>query len=68
MKQQVSFFETESAKMVLGTLFYCLENFGQAVLGCMWIGFLVLFIMFTYQYNFVYYQKGVIEDNVQFLS
>ena len=68
MKQQVSFFKTESAEMVLGSLAYCLGHFAQAVLGCMWIGFLGLFVLFTYQYNFVYYQKGIIEDHAHYKS
>ena len=43
-----------------------MHHFIQAVLGCMWIGFLGLFIMFYYQYNFVYYKKSEIEDDKSF--
>ena len=34
----------------------------------MWIGFLIGFTMFFYQYNFVYYKKGILEDNAQYKS
>jgi hypothetical protein len=34
------------------------KELGQAALGCVWIGFLLCFLMFFYTYN-KYYREGV---------
>ena len=45
------------------TLKFSLGHLAEALMGCMWIGFMWLFAMFFYQYNFVYYKKAITEDN-----
>ena len=35
-------------------------------MGSLWISLFLLFIMFFYEYNFVYYKKGVLEDKANF--
>ena len=62
MKQQVSFFQTESAQALIGSSSFLMQHVGQAVMGFIWVSILWLFIMFAYQYNFIYYKKGVLED------
>ena len=47
---------------------FVIKHLVEAILGGVWVGFLWLFIMFYYQYNYVYYQKGIIEDNAAFKS
>ena len=47
---------------------FVVKHLVEAILGGVWVGFLWLFIMFYYQYNYVYYQKGIIEDNAAFKS
>ena len=54
--------------MIRETFFFGFKHLGEAILGGIWVGFLILFIMFYYQYNYVYYQKGIIEDNASYKS
>ena len=58
MKQQVGVFQTDSAKTLFGSFGTVAGYLMEAVMGCMWIGVLLMFVMFTYQYNFVVYPKS----------
>ena len=65
MKQKVSFFETDSAKAIMGYSHQGLSHFFEAFLGGMWVGFLWLFVMFLTKY-YSYYQKAVNEDKKEY--
>ena len=65
MKQKVSFFETDSAKLFTAYTHQGLSHFFEAFLGAMWVGFLWLFVMFLSKY-YSYYKKGVLEDKKEY--
>ena len=66
MKQKVHFFGTDSAEYAMTGISFLLRNITDVVLGSMWIGVLVLFIKFFYDYLFVFRQKAIVEDNKQY--
>ena len=65
MKQKISFFETDAAKMIMSYSHVFLSHASDAFLGGMWVGFLWLFVMFIYQY-YTYYRKAIVEDKKEF--
>ena len=65
MKQKVSFFETDSAKTLMGYSHQLIGHAFEAFLGGMWVGFLWLFVMFMWKLN-SFYQKGVVEDKKEY--
>ena len=58
MKQQVSFFETESAKLILHYSSIILVHAVEAFFGMIWTAFLYLFIMFAVEMRRVYSKQN----------
>ncbi len=66
MKQKIGFLETDAAKFVLNILKMIFSNLISGIIGAMWVGLVCLFVMFFYQYRFVYYQKAILEDDKKY--
>ena len=59
VKQQIGFFDTEVAKGVRSSTDWLMKNSIDYLLGFIWVGISVLFVLYFYNLHFVYKPKAV---------